>query len=128
MRTIKFRGKNIETGEWVYVDLIQRMVYMPSIMFPYESDGKVRYAECAVKRETIGQFTGLQDKNGIEIYEGDIVKGCWNSVFTIVWENHSTSFQARVNDGYQREISYFGLDKLEVIGNIYDNPELLKGE
>lgn len=125
MRTIKFRGKSINKGEWLFGDLMHDNIG-GSYIFPIEVENL--YKENAVIPKTVGQYTGLQDKNGIEIYEGDIVKGCWNSVFTIVWEKHSTSFQARVNDGYQREISYFGLDKLEVIGNIHDNPELLKGE
>lgn len=118
MRTIKFRGKDIETSEWVYGDLIQRIGYMPSIMFPYESNGKIKFAETAVKRETIGQFTGLTDKNGVEIYEGDILHFSDGSQHVVMWDEYECGFN----------IVEYGIYLCEVIGNIHDNPELLKGE
>ncbi len=133
MRQIKFRGQDIETGEWLYGDLIQRMGYMPSVMFPYESNSKVHYSECAVKRETVGQFTGLTDKNGKEIYEGDIVK-CNNGVFSfkgiVQWDKVNPSMCISSIDPYYIEYDFVkcGLMVIEVIGNIHDNPEILKNE
>lgn len=136
MRTIKFRGKDIETGEWIYGDLIQRMGYMPSIMYPYESNGKVRYSECAVKRETVGQFTGLLDKNGKEIYEGDII-GCHNpNIKHLIFYNEKQGrFMAALNGDIENDfVGVCGLDdsrwtgSKKVIGNVYDTPELLKQE
>jgi uncharacterized phage protein (TIGR01671 family) len=133
-REIKFRGKDIETDKWVDGDLIQRMGYMPSIMFPYESNGKVRYGECAVKRETVGQFTGLLDKNGKEIYEGDIVKtkGGWGGV--VLWNSRGYFYVKDNNYSEDEEPDLYPLGsmlcciikRLEIIGNIHDNPELIK--
>ena len=133
MRTIKFRGKDIEIDEWIYGDLIQRIGYTPSIMFHYESSGKVRYYEYAVKRETVGQFTGLLDKNGREIYEGDILRvyDSTNVVcefrhcaFGYTYCNEFHPFAGNTNYTFNPK----NTDKdFEVIGNIHDNPELFKG-
>lgn len=123
MRTIKFRGKDLETGEWVYGDLFQRMGYMPSILYPYEHNGKVCYAECAVKRETVGQFTGLMDKNGKEIYEGDIYH--YDNPDSINEVSYCAGGGFAGFDFTPAKHSENRLLDVEVIGNIHDNPELL---
>lgn len=134
-RKIKFRGKDIETGEWICGDLIQRIGYMPSIIYAYEHNGKICYGEFAVKRETFGQFTGLLDKNGKEIYEGDII-GCHNpDIKHLIFYNEKQGrFMAALNGDIDNDfVGVCGLDdsrwnaSKEVIGNIHDNPELLKG-
>ena len=128
MRTIKFRGKDIETGEWIYGDIIQRMGFYTSILTIYPTvEGKVGYAEIAVNRETIGQFTSLYDKNKKEIYEGDIIKVSGTlerievrfvrGVFAFLW-NGNIDDEAPINAPTQ--------EWAEVIGNIHDNPQLLK--
>ena len=128
MRTIKFRGKDIETGEWIYGDIIQRMGFYPAILTVYPTvEGKVGYAEMAVNRETIGQFTSLYDKNKKEIYEGDIIKVSSTlerievrfvrGVFAFLW-NGNIDDEAPINAPTH--------EWAEVIGNIHDNPKLLK--
>lgn len=73
-REIKFRGKDCETGEWLYGSLIQRMGYFPSILHPVATeDGKIRYIETCVDKETICQSTELIGEYDREIFEGDIV-------------------------------------------------------
>jgi len=69
------------------------------------------------------QFTGLADKNGKEIYEGDIVKDD-NSTFKVEWEFAKWHFQ-RINGAYQYPSEYSTASRMEIIGNIYENPELL---
>ena len=128
MRRIIFRGKDIQTGEWVKGDLIQRHGFYPAILTTYlKVEGKVGYAERAVNQETIGQFTSLYDKNKKEIYDGDIIKvqgtrerievRFVRGVFAFLW-NGNLDDEAPINAPTQ--------EWAEVIGNIHDNPELLK--
>lgn len=123
MRIIKFRGKSVLNDEWVYGDLIHRINY-PETISPVQID-------CiGVKEDTVGQFTGLFDKNGKEIYEGDIL---------LMDEDETGKIYNQVGIkagcfGYIGEYS----GKLipfcdyrvteEIAGNIYDNPELIKEE
>lgn len=135
MRTIKFRGKDIETGEWIYGHFFQRLGHYPAIVEPRPRDGKVMYYEIAVEDTTVGQFTGLLDKNDNEIYEGDII-GCHNpDIKHLIFYNEKQGrFMAALNGDIDNVfVGVCGLDdsrwnaSKEVIGNIHDNPELLKG-
>jgi len=128
MITIKFRGKDIETGEWIYGDLIQRLGYYPAILTTYPTEeGKVGYAEIAVKEDTVGQFTILRDKNGREIYAGDILRAgeektllevrFVRGVFAFLW-NGDLDDEFPCNAPTQ--------EWAEVVGNIHDNPKMIK--
>lgn len=134
MRTIKFRGKDIETGEWLYGHFFQRLGHYPAIVEPRPRDGKIMYCEIAVEDNTVGQFTGLTDKNGKEIYEGDII-GCHNpSIKHLIFYNEKQGrFMAALNGDINNDfVGVCGLDDSRwtgskwVIGNIHDNPELIK--
>ncbi len=120
MREILFRGKSLYTGEWVEGYYVKGVV----------RHGIVKSFACSprydVIPETVGQFTGLTDKNGKKILEGDIVKGAWNTRLVIYYDDCYLQFRARHKWG-ENEISYYGdRDKLEIIGNIHDTPELLE--
>lgn len=131
MRTIKFRGKDAENGMWIYGDLFQRIGFYPQIIEYFADDnGKLAYRGIAVQENTVCQFTGLHDKDGKEIYEGDIVQSVYykDFVYKVVYDdNRFASFCLERKKNMFRH--FFGEAKdCEVIGNIYDNPELLKGE
>lgn len=128
MRTIKFRGKRVDNGEWVYGDYHRRAdnVHIIIAMEPDE-DGKVIYALNQVIPDTVGQFTGLTDKNGKEIYEGDILiePSIFDLPRTVFWDHRFMRF----SNIYPSTCGYIALHdyrKPEIIGNIHDNPELIK--
>ena len=138
MREILFRGKRKDNDAWVYGDLVQWSDGVQ--IFDYDGVGKVKNN---VIPETIGQYTGLTDKNGKKIFEGDIVKitdrnVCFETMAVIEFGNPNGLY----NWGWQLkplENKPFAIEILhwvdmedsgafvEVIGNIHDNPELLKG-
>ncbi|MDD3038847.1 YopX family protein [Bacteroides sp.] len=127
MRIIKFRGKTscLDNNEWVYGDLhiISKRPHIHSIS-----------SNCplSIDVNTVGQFTGLLDKNGKEIYEGDIIGREHNEikVAAYVIEYIEGGLYARsVISGavFQMSIKSATNDRYYIIGNIHDNPELLKG-
>lgn len=137
MRTIKFRAKDFKSGEWVYGDFFQPLGFYPIIVHTEPSeDGKVMYVRTAVKSETVSQFTGLTDKNGKEIYEGDILVWGENdnkSLPLIVIFKHGAFGYKYIEDWFHpfagnTNFTFNPLNtdiRFEVIGNIHDNPELL---
>lgn len=133
-RAIKFRGKDINTGEWLYGNLIQRIGRYPGIMFSYEHNGKIHYSEQPVDPDTVGQSTGVYDKNGDEIYEGDIVRikafmgaVTWNPFATYFYINLDGK-TPNINTMYTPlgEMWKFHRQGLIIIGNVTDNPDLLE--
>lgn len=124
MRTINFRGKRVDNGEWVYGDYHYRAggVHCIIVMQPNDQ-GKVVYVVNQVAPDTVGQFTGLHDKNGEEIYEGDVYRFEHPDSVNEVSYSIGGGFA-----GFDFSPSFSDentLTDVEVIGNIHDNPELL---
>ena len=152
-REILFRGKRVDNGEWVcgfltcmnYIDVFTQKVC-------YDGQEELNYCtveHCQVDKNTVGQFTGLCDKNGNKIFEGDIlleeekeysleeygekVVGTHNIV--AYWNEKACGFWVRRTDKPKGKIyvpeeplcESFA-EELKVVGNIYDNPELLEVE
>lgn len=112
MREIKFRGKNIDG--WQYGNYIK------------DINKKDFINDEPVEPESIGQYTGLKDKNGKEIYEGDIVYiASEDKNAFILWDKETARYIIQFKGWCADFDNFYGKD-LEVIGNIYDNPELLE--
>lgn len=145
MREILFRGKRKDNGEWVegylHIKYFQKLPH-DRFVIEYETEcdydsksWRPKYMVAEIDPETVGQYTGLTDKNGKKIFEGDIVKREYT-----LW--HSETKRTRETQigvvSYSNKECGFFLDKvcnlrkpwdgdtIEIIGNIHDNPELLE--
>lgn len=127
-REILFRGKRADNGEWVEGDLWDVI----DNDFCIISHGK----NYDIIPETVGEYTGLTDKNGTKIFEGDILQ---DYLFTgkVVYNNVIAAFIVEINDSTENWYHWSPLNKgdidrkpqlqnTEIVGNIHDNPELLE--
>lgn len=118
MREILFRGKRVDNGEWI------KGFYAENGHGSSNIQPKCKFFGYLVKPETVGQYTGLLDKNGNKIFEGDIVK-YENKIYEIKYLEKYARF-APSNKHSVFMVCAF--NHLEVVGNIHDNPELLKDD
>lgn len=128
-REIKFRG--LYNGGWVYGDLIQTEKDFKKVYQILDWIGEKGIKE--VPLDTIGQYTGLKDRTGKEIYEGDILRDD-EATYKIYWASDACAFDAeRLEDGsamigfgcYGRDLIADIIQSSKVIGNIFEHPHLL---
>ena len=127
MRIIKFKAKTLKTGEWAVGDLV---CSNGKFFIKHEDEPNKVFPLCTkVDTDTVCEFTGLLDKNGKEIYEGDIVRFALTDGFNYVTnEDGVVTYKLGafyvVNGLAEYLISDTNTNKVEVIGNIHDNPKL----
>lgn len=126
MREILFRGKRVDNGEWVYGMLCDgKIVYILSGVVEANEEYICIEVWNPVIPETVGQYTGLDDKNGQRIFEGDVLIFDGDR-FVISWNDERCGFRM----DYWMFDEQYDLSELwptsEIIGNIHDNPELVE--
>ncbi len=132
-REIKFRGKRVDTGKWVYGYLVKDSIGMTYII-TYFGCSITACSDCGVPAvdyyevipETVGQYTGLKDKNGKEIYNLDIISH-YREYALVIWnEDRYILKWLSESCNYHEELCFWATErKISVIGNIFDNRELI---
>ena len=141
MRAIKFRGKTVDTGKWVYGKFIDPChICFEEIGYSVlQQDDVPIYNEYQVDKKTVGQFIGLCTGNGQEIYEGDILEYKWPTGpsrkelinhYGVYYNPDYARFELVCIDAHER-LSLYSLrvaaKRGNIIGNVFDNPELVNG-
>ena len=143
MRKILFRGKRVDDGEWAsgyylckkrpyFKDKGVNLEHLIWRNLEIENGDYKQFVDTimtasVVDPETIGQYTGLTDKNGRKIFEGDIVWNSYNEDYgKVEWDNDTARFIITCST-FTVNFNSVWSEELEIVGNVYDNPELLKG-
>ena len=132
MREIKFRGKRIDTVEWVYGDLIENqgryyIYYATSDTTLENEDDTIIVLAEEVDPDTVGQYTGLKDRNGKDVWEGDLLSSD-GIVCEVAYDEYLASFHLII-DKIKGRVPLGDMMRsfeFQVIGNRWDNPELLE--
>ena len=124
-----YRGKRLDNGQFIEGSLIGEDVIVGKIV-DFEEDYFTTEFWYKVDPETVGQFTGMTDKNGTKIFEGDIVRHIDTTCHVVEVVNSEVYFDTEILEfgfRYSNELFHCQFNnELEVIGNIHDNKELLK--
>ena len=130
MREIRFRGKRVGDGEWVYGDYSQpfRSLEAPNINHLCWISSWNEASQCrnvsSVDPETVGQFMNINDEDGAEVFEGDIMR---DDKHGTTYREGSVTFTVTFDAPFQCSVSY-DVTSAMVTGNIHDNPELAEGK
>lgn len=130
MREILFKAKRIDNGEWVegYYRRIPCMRLLEHYIMP--QNPKNRMEQYAINLDTLCQYTGLTDKNGVKIWENDILKANLDDDFaedtTYEWVKwYESGFYTYEDNSLVSILDIWDTENFEVCGNVFDNPELL---
>lgn len=131
-----FKAKRVDNGEWVTGSLItceDGTCKIATSCLEGKADEPILVCAYDVDRDTICQCTGLKDKNGNLIWENDIVRTIYDGIehiYQVIWDKSELDFKAtNGKEFYKSNFEYLPCcDEVEVIGNIFDNPELLESE
>lgn len=123
---IKFRGKRTDTREWVYGSLLLWPDGDANILESKDGDTAVWKRE--IDPDTAGQYTGLKDRNGKDVYDGDLL-GDEDVIYEVWWSEDNACYMLDMVNPFKEmaiRMSDMYIDKMEVVGNRWDNPELLE--
>lgn len=132
-REILYCGKRMDNGEWVYGWYCEHSFgrwHLKSCIIPSEKavNGCIEHVE--IDPATLGQYTGLTDKNGAKIFEGDIIRGMGSKgrtgYFVIRWSTPCCGFNAGEGKRVWPNLNQATINAYEAVGNIHDNPELME--